>query len=377
MGNRALELKNQINNLIDLTQALIDQQAALPESDPRRKKIGDEISRLRAWTSRWEAEYKKLTGKHLYPPPDMSLYYAELARKQGAEKQALDNLKRTVGDYASGLENRLQLLEDNTRSAQRRLVDSTFLAFLIQGAGGGSTTTLARNAVVVIPRARKALERAKELLRKGDPIAAAVHLGEVARWIESGNEALGHYDAADTRGAAAVESAIKAAVSVSTGGLASGAGILTSIGVEAGTAATMEVTILAAKAVKGEKISMAEVDEALLNTASAGASAGVGGVLGEVLAPGLAKLLNKQRPPSQAQIEAVRDALTEHFTAHSKQGIELLKQGMAGKPLSVDVLAAILAPALSRIPVASKIVEESTLRENLVDLVLPRSAPSR
>ncbi len=358
------EIKTQLDNLIEQVDAQYIALKDLPEGDPMRTKITNDMKFKQYWIARWQADYVKLTGRNYRP--DWALWRAEAeaiprrmaAQKVAEEKQVRDAEKTKVLAERVRIQNMLEELKRATdREWEFQQENAGFIGITM--AGGGGPMLLAQ-ANIARSRAEKALERAGDALSLGKLGSARQYLAEAAGYIQAGFEVLGLQEQAHATGAARVELAIKIGAAVGTGFATAGASAGATVAAETLGSAAQEVTLLGGKALNGKVTKQDLLDSAFAVLCSAAGGAAAGKLGGQLLGPRTAKLLFGNKV-TKGEVKAITEILDQYFAGNSKQLAEFVQKSAKGEKFDWKFYSAVVAPALAAkgYAISPKAIEEA------------------
>ena len=359
----ASELRTQIDNLIEQVDTQYIAWRDLPEGDPTRTTIMNDMKSKQHWLARWQTDYAKMTGQAYRVNWSRWRTEAEgIGGNMAAEKQRLKNEDKAAEKTRvlaeririSKMLDELKLKADGAAQFQRE--NTVGMGITLSGGGG---PMLLAQVNIAVSRADKLMERAREALQVGKLNPARQYLGEAAGYIEAGFNLLGCQEEAHKTGAARVELIVKVGAAVGTGFATAGAGALASVGAEALGAAVQEGGTLAATAWHGE-ISRQDLLDSAYNVLCGAAGSAAAGKMGGQLLGARAARLAFGKNASGPQVEAMAQIMEQYVAGNTKQVAEWVQKSAKGEAFDWKFYSAVVVPALAAkgYIITPKVIEE-------------------
>jgi hypothetical protein len=358
--------------------ARIEARGTMKPSDPAYNSNNARIRMLQNMAIYLNREHKRLTGRPLYytvKPVTIDFgKAAKEARQRAKEEQTYRKAVRN--DYLrfkSCLDERRGLKD----MLQNYIAKNWHVMFLITLSGGRSWTNLMLIESTLLKKAEHHLKQADRLILTGRHAQAVAFLDNAATYLNTAGAELSKFQDSLQTGTDRVVTTIKVTSSIMTppaSGLSAGATVGMSVfkaGVEHGTG-------LAAQAVDSKRsVSQKELKNAAKDVLIEGGSAAAGEFGKSLLAGPMASLLYKGKP-TQAQINAVGNVISEYYGANSKQLMTAIRDISDGKKPTYKMLAGLIAPVLKSrsggLPKdAGEVLSDDQVAKELENLVTKRA----
>jgi hypothetical protein len=344
-----------------------------------RAEFLNRISTLKQALAYWNNEYRKITGKSANVPraKTFTQMEAEAKREQDRKtkrRQAEQNYKDAVRNDYLKLKSSLNERRGLKQMLQNHISKNWHVMFLITLSGGRSWTNLMLIESTLFKKADNLLQQANREMGAGRHRHAVALLENAATYLNTAGTELTKFQDSLQTGTDRVVTTIKVTSSIMA---PQGAGLSTSatVGMSLFKSSVEHGTELVAQGVDSKRVvSSNELKNAAKNVLIEGGSSAAGEFGKNLLAGPMASLIYKGKP-TEAQITAIGNVISEYYSANSKQLLVAIKDIADGKKPTYNMMAGLIAPVLKSKPHGSlpkntgEILSEDQVAKELESLV--------